>query len=60
MDQVAIIGTNAGDRAGHQRCDLHHVAIDVGVIGALVPTPDQGIPRPGANAAQYQQQEQAE
>ncbi|MNE34450.1 hypothetical protein D3C80_1281730 [compost metagenome] len=60
MDQVAVIGTNAGDGTGHQRGDLYHVAVDVGVIGALVPTPDQGVPGPGADAANNQQQQQAE
>ncbi|MNM89287.1 hypothetical protein D3C81_1015170 [compost metagenome] len=59
VDQVAVIGTDAGDGAGDQRGDLHHVAVDVGIVGAFVPAPDQAVPGPGANAGKDQQQKQA-
>ncbi|MNJ65988.1 hypothetical protein D3C77_620310 [compost metagenome] len=54
MNQVAVIGTDAGDGAGDQRSDLHHVAVDVGIVGAFVPAADQAVPGPGACTGNYQ------
>ncbi|MNR22465.1 hypothetical protein D3C85_1394160 [compost metagenome] len=59
VDQVAVIGTDAGDGAGDQRGDLYHVAADVGIVGAFVPAPDQAVPGPGTDAGKDQQQQQA-
>ena len=59
MHEVAIVGADAGHRPGDQWRDFDHVAVDVGVIGALVPTPNQAVPGPGAQPTEDQQHQQA-
>ncbi len=54
LDQVGVVGLDGDHSAGHLGSDLHQVAMDVGIIGALEVCAEQHPPE-GIGQSQHQE-----